>query len=916
MENAGLNDETSSVRWHAMDPDEAFERLDSFKDGLSTDQARARLEETGPNSLEAEEGLSVWRLLARQVHNPLIYLLAGAAALSLLVDHRVDAAVIAGVIVLNTLLGFIQEWRAEGALAALHRMAAAHARVLRDGQPVEIDASEVVPGDVLVLETGGRPAADARLISADALQVDESALTGESQPVAKRPERLDEGTLMADRRNMVWMATNVTGGRGLAVVTATGMRTEMGLIAGQVRAAGREATPLQKRMHKLGLFLGIAGVALAALVFVLGMLRGYRAVDMFMFAVAVAVSAIPEGLPAVISVTLALGVRRMANRNAIIRHMNAVETLGSATVICSDKTGTITQNQMTVRMIWAGNRTFEVSGEGYQAEGEIKASGGERVDEPPAALERLLRIGVLCNNAGLKEEEGGRRVEGNPSEGALLVAAGKAGLKLDRIREGGRRVAEVPFSSDAKYMAVLHSTNGGAGRVAYVKGAPERIIEFCSHVMLGGRPTELDENLRREIVEVDELFASQALRVIAGAYRDMPGERDTLEKADVEGGLTLAGMWGMIDPPREEVIQAVSDAKGAGIHPVMITGDHAVTALAIARQVGIAGDGEAVTGGEIDEMDKPALAEAALDGGVFARVSPSHKLKIMEALKERGHVVAMTGDGVNDAPALKGADIGVAMGLTGTEVAKEAADMILADDNFATIVHAVEEGRVIYSNLRRVVFFLLATNLGEVLTLAAALVIGLDLPLTAVMILWVNLVTDGACTVPLAVEPRHSDVLRHPPRNPKEPIVDGRVVRRMALLMPIMAAGTLGLFWHAQRNGGLDYARTVAFTTMAAFQWFQAFNARSSYQSVFSIGLFSNKWVLWGVGIAILLQIGAVHTPVGQLLFGTTGLSGADWLRIILVSSSIWVADEILKRAGVHGRPREAGRAGHTAGLT
>jgi Ca2+-transporting ATPase len=898
-----MTDEAPDVRWHAMEPDEAIEKLDSSADGLSQSRAHGRLGETGPNALEAEEGVSPIRLLARQVHNPLIYLLAGAAALSLLVDHRVDAAVIAGVIVLNTLLGFVQEWRAEGALAALRRMAAPRARVLRDGRPIEIDASEVVPGDVLMLETGHRLAADARLISADALQVDESALTGESQPVAKRPERLDEETSMADRTNMVWMATNVTGGRGRAVVTATGMRTQMGLIAGQVRAAGRESTPLQKRMHKLGLFLGVGGVALAALVFVLGMLRGYGGIDMFMFAVAVAVSAIPEGLPAVISVTLALGVRRMAARRAIIRHMNAVETLGSATVICSDKTGTITQNQMTVRVIWAGNRTFEVSGEGYRPEGDVKTSGGEAIQEPSAAFERLMRIGVLCNNAGLKEEGGQWRVEGNPSEGALLVAAGKAGLRLDRIREGGRRLAEVPFSSDSKYMATLHAENGGAERVAYVKGAPERIIEFCSRVMLDGRVTDLDESIRRAIVEVDERFASQALRVIAGAYREMPRGRDGLEKADVEGGLTLVGMWGMIDPPREEVIQAVSDAKGAGIHPVMITGDHAVTALAIARQVGIAKNGEAMTGKDIDEMDGPALAAAALEGGVFARVSPSHKLKIMEALKEQGHVVAMTGDGVNDAPALKGADIGVAMGLAGTEVAKEAADMVLADDNFATIVHAVEEGRVIYSNLRRVVFFLLATNTGEVLTLTAALIIGLDLPLTAVMILWVNLVTDGACTVPLAVEPRHADVLKHPPRDPQEPIVDGRAVRRMALLMPVMAAGTLGLFWHAQKHGGLEYARTAAFTAMAAFQWFQAFNARSSFQSVFSIGVFSNKWVAGGVGIAVLLQIGAVHTSFGQMLFGTTGLSGWDWLRIVLVASSIWIADEILKRAGAYGRP-------------
>ncbi|MFH0871280.1 MAG: HAD-IC family P-type ATPase [bacterium] len=899
-----MDQETATVHWHAMDTEEVFKRLDAGKDGLSEAQAKQRLEETGPNSLEAEEGISPLRLLARQVHNPLIYLLAGAAVLSLLIGHRVDAAVIAGVIVLNSMLGFIQEWRAEGALNALREMAAPHARVLRDGKSVEIDASHVAPGDVLVLETGDRLAADALLLSGDDLQVDESALTGESQPVAKQSGKVAENTPMADRQNMVWMSTSVTGGRGRAVVVETGMRTEMGRIAGEVRATVRESTPLQKRMHKLGIVLGIAGIALAAAVFGLGILRNYDAVEMLMFSVAVAVSAIPEGLPAVISVTLALGVRRMAQRNAIIRRMSAVETLGSTSVICSDKTGTITKNQMTVRMLWAGGQTFEVSGEGYQPEGELQKAGGETIGELPDPLERLLRIGALSNNANLKEEEGQWRVEGNPSEGALLAVAIKAGMDIDQMRQDGKRLAEVPFSSDTKYMATLHPEEDGAGRVAYLKGAPEQIMEFCSHVLRDGKPVELNEDLRREIVESNEQFASQALRVMAGAYREMPQGQDKLEQADVEGGLTLAGLWGMIDPPREESIQAVSDAKGAGIHPVMITGDHAVTALAIARQVGIAENGKALTGRDIETMEKPDLAKAALEGGVFARVTPAHKLKILEALKEHGHVVAMTGDGVNDAPALKGADIGIAMGRAGTEVAKEAADMVLTDDNFATIVHAVEEGRVIYSNLRRVVFFLLATNFGEILTLAAALVIGLDLPLTAVMILWVNLVTDGACTVPLGVEPRHSDVLKHPPRDPKEFIVDRRVALRMALLTPIMAAGTLGLFWYAQQNGGLDYARTVAFTTMVAFQWFQAFNARSNYQSVFAIGVFSNRWVLLGVGIAILLQIGAVHTPVGQLLFGTTGLSWTDWVWIVMVSGTIWVADEILKQLGVYGKPQ------------
>jgi Ca2+-transporting ATPase len=636
------------------------------------------------------------------------------------------------------------------------------------------------------------------------------------------------------------------------------------------------------------------------------MLRGHELIEMLMFAVAVAVSAIPEGLPAVISVTLALGVRRMAARNAIIRRMSAVETLGSTTVICSDKTGTITRNQMTVRTLWAGGQEFEASGEGYLPEGELRINGGETVREPSGALEVLLRIGVLSSNANLKLEDGQWRVEGNPSEGALLAVARKAGVTIDNLRRDNQRLAELTFSSGTKYMATLHALGDGAERVAYVKGAPERIVSFCSHMLRDGKTVELNDHFRREIDVISNRYASAALRVMAGAFRQMPQGTDTLAPADVENGLTLAGLWAMFDPPREDSIQAVSDARAAGIHPVMITGDHAVTALAIASIVGIAGNGQVLTGGDIEVMEKPALARAAIDAGVFARVTPAHKLKIMDALKEQGHVVAMTGDGVNDAPALKGADIGIAMGRSGTEVAKEAADMVLTDDKFATIVHAVEEGRVIYSNLRRVVYFLLTTNLGEIVVLAAALIIGLDLPLTAVMILWINLVTDGACTIPLGLEPRHTDVLKHPPRNPKEFIVDKMVMLRMALLIPFMAAGTLGLFWYSLNNGTLDHARTVAFSAMAVFQWFQAFNARSNYKSIFSIGVFNNKGLLWGVGIAILLQIVAVHTSVGHTLFGTISLSWLDWLTIVLVSSSIWVADELFKWAGVYGKPQKS----------
>jgi Ca2+-transporting ATPase len=780
-------------------------------------------------------------------------------------------------------------------LAALRQMAALHARVLRNGEPLKIDASQVVTGDILLLETGDRVAADALVLDADELQVDESALTGESQPTEKHPGKIDENTPMADRGNLVWMSTSVTGGRGQAVVVQTGMRTQIGQIANEVRSTLREKTPLQKRMHTLSIVLGAVGIGLALVVLGLEMMRGYNIVEAIMFSVAIAVSAIPEGLPAVISVTLALGVRRMADRNAIIRRMPAVETLGSTTVICTDKTGTLTKNQMTVGALWADGKTYELTGQGYRPEGVLQSAQGQPLEQLPEALDMLLRIGVLNNNARLIQKDNQWHAQGNPSEAALLTAARKAGLDLDTIQNENKRLDEVPFSSDRKYMAALYSKKDHDTQTAWVKGAPDRLLNFCSHIWINGRAVPLDADQKQAVENAISGFASQALRVMAGAFREFPAGKDTLVTDDVESGLTLAGLWAMIDPPRGESARAVSDAKEAGILPVMITGDHAATALAIAKQIGIAGDGKVISGSDIDAMDKPALVQATLRSGVFARVSPSHKLKIMEALRQQGHVVAMTGDGVNDAPALKGADIGIAMGQSGTEVAKEAADMILTDDNFATIVHAIEEGRVIFSNLRRVVFFLVATNLGEILTMITALMIGMELPLTAVMILWVNLATDGACTIPLGVEPKHWNVLKQPPRNPRESILNRSLVWRMVLLTPFMAAGTLLMFW-ISRPDGLEHARTIAFTTLVAFQWFQAFNARSHQQSVFSIGVFSNRWLLGGIGLAIVLQVLVVHTRLGQSLFGTTALSAMDWLWIVLTASSIWIADELAKQ--------------------
>lgn len=895
--------------WHTMSEEAIFETVQSSGEGLSESQAQNRRQESGPNQLEAEEGVNVLKLVFDQVKSPLIYLLFIAAVVSIIAEHYVDAAFIFGVVVVNTIIGVIQEWRAENALEKLHEMASPKATVLRDGQPETISSVDVVPGDVLVLETGQRVAADARVLFVEELQVNESALTGESRPVYKNTETLeDEEAAVADRDNLVYMSTSVTAGRGKAVVVETGMNTQLGQIAGQVRRTEREKTPLQEKIGRLGLYLGLVGIGLAILLFFIGWLQGYDTVEILLFAIAAAVSAIPEGLPAVISVTLALGVQRMANRNAIIRRLPAVETLGSTTVVCSDKTGTITQNEMTVTRIWAGEQVYEVTGKGYKPEGEFKRDGQTvKSEDFPPELQTLLEIGCYANNARLVEKEEGWDIEGTPTEGALVVASRKAGMHCGQMAEAKERKDEIPFSSEKKYMAALVPDDDQS--MLYVKGAPDRIITFCSKFLQDGREQELDSGRRDEVKEVSEQFADQAMRMIAGAYRTFPAGKESVSEEEATGDLVFVGLWGIVDPARPEAIRAIADAHKAGIHVVMLTGDHAVTASAIAREAGITKEThKAVTGPELEKMSEDAIADHAMESGVFARVSPEHKLKIMKALKQRKQVVAMTGDGVNDAPALKGADIGIAMGRTGTEVAREAADMVLTDDNFATIIHAVEEGRVIFSNLVSVAFFLVSTSAAEMVTLTTALILRLPLPMTAIMILWINLITDGASNIPLGVEPRHEDVLDLPPRRPGSGILDWPMVRRVIILSIVVAAGVLGLYYYNLPNEETSdpiHARTVAFTTLAAFQWFQAFNARSRYMSVFRIGVFSNRWLLVGVTVAVLLQLAVVYTSVGQSIMGTTALTLEDWLLLVPVAATVLAADELLKLFKLNGGGRK-----------
>lgn len=876
-----------------MSADEVLSRVESRSDGLTPAEARERLDRHGPNALAEVEGESVAQIILRQLKQPLIYLLIGAAAVSLVANKPIDAVVIALVVALNSTIGVIQEYRAEKALEALRSLAAPKARVLRDGEQVQIDAEEVVRGDVLVVESGAIVAADARVIRASQLEVDESALTGESETVPKDTSTLEADVPVADRRNILFKSTHVTGGRGRAVVVATAMDTQIGEIAGQVRATEREATPLQRRLQALSFRIGMFALAMAGLVLLLGVLQGLERLEMVLYAVAVAVSAIPEGLPAVISIVLALGVRRMSERNAIVRQLPAVETLGSTTVICSDKTGTITRNEMTVTRVWAGCRFLSVSGTGYKPEGELEASEEERTE----ALEMLLRIGVLVNNSELiQDDDGTWRVDGDPSEGALTTLGLKAGLDPGEVRDRYPCRHEIPFSSDEKYMATLNEAKGEDRALLLVKGAPERVLGFCSHVMEDGERREIDDELRHRIDEASRELARDGLRVMAAAWRDAEkGEWEQIERDDVESGLTMAGFWGIIDPPREEAIQAIREAQQAGIRIIMITGDHASTAASIAEKVGISTEHEPLTGRDLDAMDEEEFERQVRETSVFARVTPAHKRRIARVFQTEGEVVAVTGDGVNDAPALKGADIGVAMGRTGTEVAREAADIVLTDDNFATIIAAVEEGRMIFSNLRRVVFYLLATNVGEILTFLAALLIGLPLPLTAVMIIWINLVTDGICDVAVGVEPIHANVLQRPPRPRDSGVIDRPMLIRIIYLAPLMAVGTLAVFW-TDLHHGHEHARTMAFTTLAAFQWFQALNARSENESILTIGPFTNRWLTLGIAAVVVLQILALHTSIGHQAFGVVALSAADWGLALAVGASILVIEEVRKR--------------------
>jgi Ca2+-transporting ATPase len=895
--------------------------------GLSDNEARTRLDQYGMNELTSEKSKPAWRKFLAEFKDILVILLLVATAISagLWVYEResnlpYEAIAIFTVVMLNAIMGYVQEARAEEAVAALRRMSAAQAKVIRDGTRRSLEATELVPGDIILIEEGDSIPADARLIKTTALQTAEAALTGESLPISKDTRTIAEAVSLGDRDNMVFSGTVVTYGHGRAVVTATGMRTQMGLIAGMLKEAPAETTPLQRELSRVGRLLGlivviIAIVMIATIVFV-EHVSGFAAFfDVLILGVALAVAAVPEGLPAVVTAVLSLGVQRMARRNAIVRHLAAVETLGSANVIASDKTGTLTRNEMTVRIVVTATGRVSFDGTGYAPVGDVHREAGGLVNGSLRhELVRALAAGDRANNAILQERDGRWTVQGDPTEGALIVAARKAGLEATVLDARLARIGEVPFSSERKLMSTVHTDAEREDRLlVFTKGAPDILLAKCSQELVGETFRPLSELRRADILRTNEELASAALRTIGVALRVLP--KDALRRNDVdenvEQELVFLGLIGMIDPPREEAKASVARAKSAGIRPLLITGDHPKTASVIAKELGLVQDDKVITGGELERLSETALDDTVKQISVYARVSPEHKLKIVKALQRDASVVAMTGDGVNDAPALKTADIGIAMGLTGTDVSREAADMVLADDNYASIIAAVEEGRAIFSNIRKFLRYLLASNTGEVFTMFFGVVfsnaIGLKaensvvvLPLLATQLLWINLVTDGAPALALGVDPPDEDVMQQSPRSRKESIITGRMWFSILFVGIVFAAGTLLILdaslpgGFIEGHGNIRYAQTLTFNTMVWFSIFHVFNARSDQRSAF-VGLFTNKW-LWGsILLAITLQAAVIYIPFLQQAFSTVPLTLGDWLRCIGVASSVLWLRELAK---------------------
>jgi len=878
-----------SQSWHTLTRDEAYTKLNTGPEGLNAVEAAKRLLESGPNELQAAHRVSPWEILLEQFKNVLILILLGATLISLFLGHGIESVVIAIIVLFAVVLGFVQEYRAERAIEALRQMAAPTATVLRDKTETKIPAREVVPGDVILLRTGDRVPADARLLETINLQIEEAALTGESVPVEKHTQALEKGDLpVGDRKNLVYAGTAVTYGRGRALVTATGMNTEFGKIAKMLQDVESGKTPLQQNLDKVGTVLARAALVVVAIIVALGLMRGQPFVEMLIFGIALAVAVVPEALPAVVTISLAIGVQKMVKRNALIRRLPAVETLGSTSVICSDKTGTLTKDEMTLRRLYCSGQMIGISGAGYAPEGAFSVNGSS-LSEPLPALRQMLTAAVLASDTYLVQTESGSwDIKGDPTEGALVVAAAKAGLQKDALDAAHPRLQEIPFSSETKRMTTLH--DAGGSMTAYAKGAPEVILAGCDFVLTEAGVAPLDDAARQNILAQAQAMAGEALRVLGIASKP----NVTLETA--ERGMTFLGLAGMIDPPRPEAKAAIALCTEAGIRPVMITGDHPVTAQAVARELGLLQNGgRVVTGAELDEMSDEQLQSDVEDISVYARVSPSHKLRVVTAWQSRGHIAAMTGDGVNDAPALKKADIGIAMGITGTDVTKEAAAMTLTDDNFASIVAAVEEGRGVFGNIKKYLMYLLSSNIGEIGLMAGSALLGLPLPLTAVQILYVNLATDGLPALALSVDPPEKDLMKRRPRDPRTGIFTRPVITLMVLGGLWSMLINLGLFtWALNAGKSLEEAMTMTFVSLVLIQFFKAYNFRSDRHSILDKP-FANKWLNLAIVWEVVLLFVILYVPFLHDAFGTYYLPLIDWLIVGGLALTIIPVLEIAK---------------------
>lgn len=888
------------MEWYNKSSEETLKDLESSESGLSSELAQKRLAEYGRNELKHEEKTPFIQKLLAQLLDPMIIILILASIVSAAVGEAVDAIIIVAIVLINTILSLYQEGKAEAAIEALQKMSSPKAKVIRDGQQIILESTELVPGDYVILETGDIVPADLRLVESANLKIDESSLTGESVPVEKNASAKYEGKMeIGDRENIAYSSTIISYGRGAGVVVETGEKTEIGKIAKSISTPDKEQTPLQKRLAGLSKTLGILVIAICALVLVVGVLRKHEVLEMFMTAISLAVAAVPEGLPAIVTIVLSLGMSRMAEKNAIVKKLLAVETLGTTTVICSDKTGTLTQNEMTVVKVFADGKVYDVSGTGYNPTGEINFQGSKILVEENEQLKLLSTIAALTNDAKLINNDGDWDIIGDPTEGALLTLAEKSGYSVADCNDRYKRVDEIPFDSDRKMMTTFHENYIPGKILSFTKGAPDIILANSKYYLEDDVVREMTDEYRKNIMSKNSQFAQNALRVLAYAYRQWDRVPEEKNSENVENEMIFVGLTGMIDPARPEVKDAIKECKSAGIIPIMITGDYIETGFAIAKELGIATDmSQAIMGRELNELSSEQIREIVKEKRVFTRVSPENKVQIVTALKENGHITAMTGDGVNDAPAIKRANIGIAMGITGTDVAKNTAEVILTDDNFATIVNAVEEGRIIYSNIKKFVGFLLSCNLGEVLIVFIAILLNWPVPLLPIQLLWLNLVTDSFPALALGVEKADADIMQQKPRDPNEPLLDSELkitvaIQSIAITLATLGAYKLGINWFGE--AGIATARTMAFATLITSELLRSYSARSIKDTIFSIGVFSNRKLVIATVFSFALMLIVMEIPILRELFKLTPLGLREWTVIIVASLIPLVLGEIQK---------------------